>query len=173
MKADPGIVEVERPVAPADRFTTVDSPIGPLVLIGNGQQLLGLHFSAPDQVGADGLRDDPAAFAGAIDQLAEYFAGEREEFTVRLAPPGAGFNLRVWQALLTIPYGSTASYGRIAEQIGVPGSARAVGAANHVNPIAIIIPCHRVIGADGSLVGYGGGLRTKEFLLALEAPTLF
>lgn len=166
------VLGLEQPTRPADRYAVTPSPIGGLTLIGNGEQLLGVHFGVADELVA-GLAEDPDSFAEVIDQLAEYFAGEREEFTVRLAPPGGGFNLRVWQALMTIPYGRTASYGRIAEQIGVPGSARAVGTANHVNPIPIIIPCHRVIGADGSLVGYGGGLRTKAFLLALESPTLF
>lgn len=101
-------------------------------------------------------------------QLEEYFAGARREFTIPLHPSGTPFQERVWQALLTIPYGQTCSYGQIAARIGNPKASRAVGMANHKNPIAIVIPCHRVIGADGSMTGYGGGLDIKEYLLKLE-----
>ncbi|MEG1536870.1 MAG: methylated-DNA--[protein]-cysteine S-methyltransferase [Clostridiales bacterium] len=102
------------------------------------------------------------------EQLTAYFNGERQRFTIPLQPDGSPFQLRVWQALTTIPYGKTASYGQIAAAIGKPTAARAVGSANHQNPIAILIPCHRIIGADGSLTGYGGGLPLKQALLDLE-----
>ena len=101
-------------------------------------------------------------------QLIEYFNGERRAFSVRLAPVGTAFQNRVWEALKTIPFGETRSYGDIAAQIGQPSAVRAVGAANGRNPISIIVPCHRVIGASGSLTGFAGGLKTKERLLALE-----
>ena len=104
----------------------------------------------------------------AVEQLEAYFAGERREFDLELEPVGTNFQRRVWEALLTIPYGETRSYGQIAEQIGSPGASRAVGLANGHNPIGIIVPCHRVIGANGSLTGYGGGLDRKRALLELE-----
>lgn len=167
------VLVLESPIAPADRYTVLNSPIGPLLLTGNGSQLMGLHF-APDGPGDQpGLAEDRAAFSSAERQLAEYFAGTRETFDLRLAVYGADFSVRVWNALLTIPYGKTAGYGEIAAQLGVPGAARAVGSANHVNPISIVVPCHRVIGADGSMTGYGGGIAIKHHLLSLEAPTLF
>lgn len=103
-----------------------------------------------------------------IGELREYFAGTRKEFTVPLRPEGTAFQKQVWQALLTIPYGQTRSYGQIAAQIGKPKASRAVGMGNHTNPIAILIPCHRVIGANGSMTGYGGGLDIKEYLLKRE-----
>lgn len=111
--------------------------------------------------------------AAACRQLHEYFAGQRQQFTLPLAPQGTKFQQTVWQALRTIPYGQTWSYGQLARQIGKPGASRAVGAANGRNPIPIIIPCHRVIGADGSLTGFGGGLPTKIALLQLEASPPF
>ena len=158
----------ETPVAPADRFARVPAPFGDLWLTGNGEQLLTLGFSAPD---LDGLYERP--MSSATEQLTEYLAGERRSFDLRLAPLGEGFPRRVWAQLLTIEYGRTASYGDVAHSLGQPGAARAVGAANHVNPIAVVVPCHRVIGADGSLTGFGGGLAAKRFLLDLEADTLF
>ncbi len=103
-----------------------------------------------------------------MKELQEYFEGKRREFTVPLRPEGTAFQKQVWQALLTIPYGQTRSYGQIAAQIGKPGASRAVGMGNHCNPIAILIPCHRVIGANGSMTGYGGGLDIKEYLLKRE-----
>jgi methylated-DNA-[protein]-cysteine S-methyltransferase len=111
---------------------------------------------------------DDRAFPDAVQQLEAYFAGERTDFDLELSLAGSEFQRRVWQALLTIPYGETRSYGEIAEQIGASGAARAVGLANGRNPIAIIVPCHRVIGASGSLTGYGGGLERKQSLLELE-----
>ena len=104
----------------------------------------------------------------AARQLRAYFAGQRQAFSLPLAPRGTAFQLQVWQALQTIPYGEVRTYGEIARAIGKPKACRAVGMANHKNPISIIVPCHRVVGADGSLTGYGGGLAAKEFLLALE-----
>jgi len=119
------------------------------------------------------------AFAAAVDQLEEYFAGQRTEFELELELAGTPFQRRVWSALMTIPYGQTRSYGEIAMQLDAPGASRAVGLANGRNPIAIIVPCHRVIGANGKLTGYGGGLSRKRALLDLETakasttPTLF
>ncbi|MTD15318.1 methylated-DNA--[protein]-cysteine S-methyltransferase [Nakamurella sp. YIM 132087] len=143
-------------------------------MTGNGEQLLGTFFA--DDAGiapACPLPRDDAAFADARRQLHEYFAGERQSFDLRLAPTGPLFAMRVWAALTQIPYGETASYGDIAERIGRPGAARAVGSANHVNPLPIVVPCHRVIGADGSMVGFGGGMERKHILLGVEAQTLF
>ena len=114
--------------------------------------------------------DEP--FGDALVQLGEYFAGGRTHFDLPLAPSGSPFQLRVWNALREIPYGQTASYGEIARKVGVPSAPRAVGAANGLNPIGIIVPCHRVIGSDGSLTGYGGGLERKRLLLDLEAGVL-
>lgn len=113
--------------------------------------------------------------AEAMRQLAEYFAGERREFELPLAPEGTPFMRRVWAELVKVPYGATATYGEIAERIGNPGGSRAVGLANNRNPIAIIIPCHRIIGSSGKLVGHAGGVELKERLLALESgsPLLF
>ena len=153
-------------------YTTIDSPIGELLLTSTaGDELSRLHMLGsprPFKVPADWRRDDGIC-ESAIEQLREYFAGERHEFTLPLAPQGNAFELRVWDALCEIPYGETVSYGEIARRIGSPTAARAVGLANGRNPIAVIVPCHRVIGADGSLTGYGGGLERKRFLLDLEA----
>jgi methylated-DNA-[protein]-cysteine S-methyltransferase len=148
---------------------TIDSPIGPLALAGRGQVLTNLRMVdqtyEPDRT--NWVPDD-RAFPDAVEQLEAYFAGERTDFDLELSLTGSEFQRRVWQALLTIPYGETRSYGEIAEQIGASGAARAVGLANGRNPIAIIVPCHRVIGASGSLTGYGGGLERKQSLLELE-----
>jgi methylated-DNA-[protein]-cysteine S-methyltransferase len=120
----------------------------------------------------DGYVRDDAAFSPVARQLAAYFAGELRAFELPLVPTGTPFQQRVWSALQHIPYGATTTYGRLAEQLGQPGAMRAVGLANGRNPIAIIIPCHRVIGANGSLTGYGGGLQRKQWLLALEGCAL-
>jgi methylated-DNA-[protein]-cysteine S-methyltransferase len=152
-------------------FTTVSSPVGRLTLVGAGDALVGLHFDDdPNAAGArtDASRDDRRLRAAAL-QLEEYFAGTRTSFELALAPDGTAFQRKVWAALRRIPFGETASYGQIARAVGKPAAVRAVGGANHRNPIAIIIPCHRVIGADGSMTGYGGGLRRKRLLLELEA----
>jgi methylated-DNA-[protein]-cysteine S-methyltransferase len=120
----------------------------------------------------DGSAAAATILAAARDQLDEYFAGRRRRFDLRLAPAGTGFRLAVWRQLTRIPYGRTTSYGELAAAIGRPRAVRAVGAANGANPISIIVPCHRVIGRDGSLTGYGGGLAAKRALLALEGVEL-
>jgi methylated-DNA-[protein]-cysteine S-methyltransferase len=153
-------------------YTTTQSPIGELLLAGDGETLMRLHMQAgrsgPYRPPRDWVRDD-SAFADVRAQLDEYFAGERREFDVALELRGSGYQLRVWRALQEIPYGETTSYGELARRIGDPDGARSVGWANGQNPIAIIVPCHRVIGANGKLVGYGGGLENKRLLLDLEA----
>ncbi len=148
-------------------YTVVSSPIDDLLLLGDGESLTGLWMS-PFQIDPSWRRDD-AAFDPVAKQLAAYFAGELTDFDVPLAPAGTPFQLTVWAALRTIPYGETTSYGELAAQIGRPGAARAVGLANGRNPISVIVPCHRVIGSTGTLVGYGGGLARKRLLLDLEA----
>jgi methylated-DNA-[protein]-cysteine S-methyltransferase len=154
--------------------TTVESPIGELLLVGDEEHLSGLYM----QGGPRPKRIDPAwrsaeePFAAAREQLAQYFAGERTEFDLPLRMEGPEFERAVWAQLRTIGYGETASYGQIARRIGRPDTARAVGVANARNPIAVIVPCHRVIGADGSLTGFGGGLERKQFLLEHEAGAL-
>jgi methylated-DNA-[protein]-cysteine S-methyltransferase len=156
-------------------YDSVDSPIGELLLTGDGHALTGLWMQdagRPRRPEA-GWRRAPAAFAEAARQLHEYFARERTAFELALAPAGTPFQLRVWAALREIPYGQTTSYGELADRLGQPGAARAVGLANGRNPIAVIVPCHRVIGADGSLTGFGGGLGRKRALLDLESPALF
>jgi methylated-DNA-[protein]-cysteine S-methyltransferase len=147
----------------------IDSPLGKLLAVSDGQALTRLAMSPRPNDVPDDARRDPAALADVAAQLDAYFAGELTEFDLPLAPRGSEFQLRVWNALLEIPYGETASYGEIAARIGRPDTVRAVGTTNGRNPIAVIIPCHRVIGADGSLVGYGGGLDRKRLLLELEA----
>jgi methylated-DNA-[protein]-cysteine S-methyltransferase len=152
------------------RYTTTDSPIGELLLAGDERGLARLHM-APFRTDPGWRRDD-GAFEDVRRQLEQYFGGERRAFDVELALAGNSFELAVWQALLQIPYGETTSYGAIARQIDHPHAPRAVGVANGRNPVAVIVPCHRVIGADGSLTGYGGGLERKRFLLDLEAGVL-
>jgi methylated-DNA-[protein]-cysteine S-methyltransferase len=147
-------------------YTQMNSPIGELLLFGDGHALQGLYMGGTP--GPSWQRDDDA-YKEARAQLREYFAGTRTEFDLDLDMRGTDFQRKVWDALLTIPYGETRSYGEIARQIGRPDRARAVGAANGQNPVAVIVPCHRVIGSDGSLVGYGGGLERKRLLLDLEA----
>jgi methylated-DNA-[protein]-cysteine S-methyltransferase len=153
-------------------YTSIDSPIGELLLVGDGDALHRLHMQhgrhpiAP----APHWRRAREPFAGVSAQLGEYFAGERTAFDVALALHGSPFERRVWRALQEIPYGATTSYGELARRIGHPTAARAVGLANGRNPVAVIVPCHRVIGADGTLTGYGGGLERKRLLLDLEAP---
>ncbi len=151
------------------RWHRIDSPLGELLLVGDGRALTRLQMTPRDEDVPAGGRHDPDTFADVEAQLDGYFAGELTEFDLPLAPHGSDFQLRVWGALLDIPYGETASYGAIATAVGRPDAVRAVGATNGRNPIAVIIPCHRVIGADGTLVGYGGGLPRKRLLLELEA----
>jgi len=148
----------------------IESPVGPLLLAADTRGLTRVHFQggpAPLQPPA-GWRHDSSPFARTIAQLAEYFAGKRRTFRLPLAPLGTPFQLAVWQALRAIPYGATVSYGQLARQLGHANGARAVGLANGANPLPIIVPCHRVIGADGSLTGFGGGLAIKRALLSLE-----
>jgi methylated-DNA-[protein]-cysteine S-methyltransferase len=152
-------------------YTTLDTPIGELMLTGDDEALTGLYLPNSLPTPRADWRRDEARFAAATAQLREYFAGERSEFDLELRLEGGAFERQVWEELLRIGYGETVSYGEIARRVGHPGSARAVGAANGRNPIAIIVPCHRVIGADGSLTGYGGGLECKRTLLDLEAGT--
>jgi methylated-DNA-[protein]-cysteine S-methyltransferase len=151
-------------------FRTVDSPVGILTIAGDGTTIT--HLRMEDQAhppaGRDRWEEDPAAFSDAVEQLQEYFAGERTTFDLRLGAEGTDFQRRVWRALAEIPYGETRSYGDIARAVGSPGASRAVGLANGRNPIGIVVPCHRVIGANGDLTGYGGGVDRKRRLLALE-----
>jgi methylated-DNA-[protein]-cysteine S-methyltransferase len=155
-------------------YTLQDSPIGELLLLGDGEALHGLYMQdgrKPTKVRPDWKRRDEA-FADAREQLDEYFAGTRTSFDLPLVLNGDAFQTRVWAELQRIPYGETVSYGHLAREIGRPDAARAVGLANGRNPIAVIVPCHRVIGADGSLTGYGGGLERKRLLLELEQGVL-
>ncbi len=156
-------------------YTTIDSPVGELLASADAAgRITGLHFLDGHRLPArdsSWVRDEQA-LASLRRQLEEYFAGERREFELDLAPSGTPFQLSVWRELRAIPYGETASYGEIAAAVGQPGAARAVGGANNRNPIAIIVPCHRVIGANGTLTGYGGGLPRKQRLLALETGVL-
>ena len=151
-------------------YCRIDSPIGPLLLAGDAAALAIIDFQTgprPRQPFA-GVDRRPGAVRVGDRELAEYFRGARRDFTVPLAPMGTPFQLRVWRALLDIPYGETTSYGELARRLGQPTASRAVGLANGSNPLPVIIPCHRVIGANGSLTGYGGGLPIKQRLLALE-----
>jgi methylated-DNA-[protein]-cysteine S-methyltransferase len=152
------------------RYTTIDTPIGELLLVGDEGGLRRVSMS-PFSVAPPWARDDEF-FDDASEQFGQYFRGERREFDLPLKLEGNSFELLVWDALREIPYGETVSYGHIARGIGHPDAPRAVGAANGRNPVAIIVPCHRVIGADGSLTGYGGGLDRKRFLLDLEAGVI-
>ena len=153
------------------RFSEYESPVGTLLLSGDGDALTGLAFRRGTAIPAGWLRYD-ACFATERSQLDEYFAGERTAFDFPMRLEGGQFDRSVWRALEEIPYGTTTTYGEIAERIGKPGRARAVGAANGRNPIAIVVPCHRVIGAGGKLTGYGGGLDRKQRLLELEGALL-
>jgi methylated-DNA-[protein]-cysteine S-methyltransferase len=157
-------------IRPRVVHTTVDSPIGQLLLVGDGRFLHGLHMVEGRRPVA--ARDDWTPSPGPFDhvraQLEEYFEGRRTSFDVPLAMGGTAFQRLVWSALLKIPYGETTSYGELARRVGQPGAARAVGLANAGNPIAVIVPCHRVIGANGKLTGYGGGMENKRILLDLE-----
>lgn len=161
------------PLPPAEGtvfWTSVESPIGPLLLAGDRHTLRVLWFGHGRK--AQGPRPEwveaPAEFRGVAQQLREYFAGTRRQFDLALAPQGTTFQQTVWHALQDIPYGETTSYGELARRIGDVKATRAVGLANGANPIAIVIPCHRVIGAGGALTGFGGGLPTKRALLDLE-----
>jgi len=152
------------------RWAEIDTPVGPLLVAGDDAGLRLIHF----QAGRRRLPPDPAwqrdapGFRELARQLAEYFAGERRAFDLVLAPDGTPFQLETWRALSAIPYGRTISYAELARRVGRPAAVRAVGAANGRNPLPIVVPCHRVIGSDGSLTGFGGGLAVKRALLELE-----
>jgi methylated-DNA-[protein]-cysteine S-methyltransferase len=158
----------------ATAFAGIESPLGPLTIAVDDRGLREIRFpsggmpAAPDPH----WHEDVSAVAEAVRQLRAYFSGELESFDLALAPQGTPFQQRVWAELCRIPYGETISYGELARRIGNPNASRAVGLANGSNPIPIVIPCHRVIGSNGKLTGYGGGLPIKEKLLALERRQL-
>jgi methylated-DNA-[protein]-cysteine S-methyltransferase len=154
-------------------YTTIASPIGELLLVGDGDALRGLYMQEGRKPGkvAPGWKREPDAFADVVGQLNEYFAGRRTSFDLTLEPIGTPFQLAVWQALQEIPYGGTATYAELARRIGRPSAPRAVGAANGANPLSVIVPCHRLIGTNGSLTGYAGGVERKRLLLDLETLT--
>lgn len=147
----------------------METPIGPLVLAGDRDALRFLRFHGKAD---ESWIVDRAPFRETVEQIRAYFAGRLTQFTIPLAPAGTSFQLDVWRALEQIPYGETESYAALARRVGRPAAVRAVGAANGANPIPILIPCHRVIGSNGKLTGFGGGLPTKERLLALESRQL-
>ncbi|HEX5308863.1 MAG TPA: methylated-DNA--[protein]-cysteine S-methyltransferase [Solirubrobacteraceae bacterium] len=158
-------------LAPAVLTTTIDSPIGPLTITAEGDELTGLHMHRQRHfpaIPATAERDD-AALAPIVEQLQAYFSGESSAFELKLDLRGTDFQQSVWAALQEIPYGETISYGELARWVGNPNASRAVGTANGHNPVAVIVPCHRVIAADGGIGGYGGGLERKRWLLAHEA----
>jgi len=154
-----------------NHWGVIDTPVGPIAaaLDGAGRLThLGISKRERDWIAANGGERDDRAVAPVARQLAEYFAGKRKSFDVALAPKGTPFQQEVWKALLKIPFGKTTTYAALAQRLGKPGAFRAVGRANATNPISVIVPCHRVIGADGTLTGYGGGLPIKQKLLELE-----
>jgi methylated-DNA-[protein]-cysteine S-methyltransferase len=156
------------PAAPV-RYTIADSPLGALLLTGDGRALTRIDLIEARSPG-DGWLADPAPVRDAVEQLTAYFAGRLTDFDLTVAVGGTPFRRRVWERLATIPYGVTMSYGQLAGELGVPRAARAVGAANGANPVPIVLPCHRVLGSSGHLTGYGlGGLPRKRHLLDLEA----
>ncbi|WP_367319912.1 methylated-DNA--[protein]-cysteine S-methyltransferase [Streptomyces sp. HUAS ZL42] len=160
-------------MAKRKQHTIIDSPYGPLTLVADDGVLCGLYMTdqrhrPPEETFGD--RDD-APFGEAEEQLEAYFEGELKEFTVELRLHGTPFQRGVWKQLQQIPYGETRSYGELADALGNPKASRAVGLANGRNPVGIIVPCHRVIGATGGLTGYGGGLDRKQRLLDFERGT--
>jgi methylated-DNA-[protein]-cysteine S-methyltransferase len=152
------------------RYVVLDGPIGPVVIAGGGRGLTAVRLTPEngDPSIDPAWQHDPGAFPTAVRQLTAYFAGELRAFTLDLDPPGTPFQQAVWAALQAIPYGTTTTYGDLARRLGRPTAARAVGAANGQNPLAVVIPCHRLIGSDGSLTGYAGGLSRKRWLLDHE-----
>jgi methylated-DNA-[protein]-cysteine S-methyltransferase len=150
------------------RYTFTETPIGAILIASDGEAIVETYFAGAKPK-PDWIRDDDDVLREAADQLQAYFAGERRDFDLPLAPHGTDFQRSVWSALQQIPYGETTTYSTIAERIGRPAAVRAVGAANGANPIPIVIPCHRVIGSNGSMTGFGGGIDVKRKLLALEA----
>jgi len=164
----------EQPEMSTRSYTQIESPLGPLLLAADEGGLREIRFvngRRPAQP-EPAWKEDRAPLIETIRQLHAYFAGELETFDLQLAPEGTQFQLEVWRRLCDIPYGETISYGELAGRIGNPKASRAVGLANGSNPIPIVIPCHRVIGSNGKLTGYGGGLPIKEKLLALERRQL-
>jgi methylated-DNA-[protein]-cysteine S-methyltransferase len=157
-------------------YRHLSSPLGKLLLTSDGRALTGLHMSRLAEASAPEAaatwKHDDAVFREVCEQLAAYFDGERMSFDLTLELAGTPFQRRVWQELCRIPYGRAISYAELARRIGQPSASRAVGGANGQNPVAVIVPCHRVIGADGGLGGYGGGLDRKRWLLELEAEGL-
>ncbi|HSK09105.1 MAG TPA: methylated-DNA--[protein]-cysteine S-methyltransferase [Vicinamibacterales bacterium] len=151
-----------------------ESPVGRLLIAADDEGLRFVLFAAGRSrvEPGSGWREDGTRLADAVRQFREYFAGRRREFSLRLAPEGTPFQKRVWAELLTIPYGQTISYGELARRVSCPGGSRAVGLANGANPLSIVVPCHRVIGSDGRMTGYGGGLNNKGWLLGLERGQL-
>jgi methylated-DNA-[protein]-cysteine S-methyltransferase len=147
---------------------TLSSPLGELRLFARGDELIGVHMTAQTPPLLEAQDSDAPVLVAAATQLEEYFAGERKVFDLPLGPEGTGFQRMVWRALEAIRFGETRSYGTIAQAIGRPSASRAVGAANGKNPLAIIVPCHRVIGATGALTGYAGGMAAKHWLLEHE-----
>ena len=154
------------------RYTLFDSPLGDLLLASDNNVLVGVWFADTERPESRAWQRDNSAFGEVTAQLQAYFAGELTEFSLELAPRGTPFQHRVWDALQQIPYGTTTTYGKLAERLGEPRATRAVGLANGRNPIPIVIPCHRVIGADGRLTGYGGGIQRKQWLLGHEGRAL-
>jgi methylated-DNA-[protein]-cysteine S-methyltransferase len=162
----------DRPVGrTAPRHAVLDSPLGPLVAVEDGGALVRLGPDPSPDPAVVGPRDD-AVLPALREQLAAYWDGALRAFDVRLGPTGTPFQHRVWAALRTIPYGRTWSYAELAREIGRPSAVRAVGAANGRNPVFLVVPCHRVVGSDGTLVGYAGGLDVKRFLLDHERTSL-
>ncbi|MDP3294015.1 MAG: methylated-DNA--[protein]-cysteine S-methyltransferase [Nevskia sp.] len=164
----------EQQLKPATCYCLMPSPIGELLLIGNGRALQALYMAPHDRwLGKQpDWRRDEVPFKAVIEQLHEYFERKRRVFDLPLAPVGTAFQQSVWAALLQIPFGVTTRYGEVAARLGDAKASRAVGLANGRNPISIIVPCHRVIGANGNLTGYGGGLDRKEWLLRHEGALL-
>ncbi len=153
-------------------YAYLETPIGTLLIVGDDRAIRKIFFprnGKPEKPDAEWVESSRGPIAVAIRQLKEYFACKRADFDLPLAPEGTEFQRAVWRQLQEIPYGETISYGELARRVGNPKASRAVGAANGQNPIPIVIPCHRVIGSNGKLTGFGGGLSTKERLLALEA----
>lgn len=150
-------------------YCWIDSPVGRLLVAGGKEGLTTLDFGSKQDVGpCPEWKEDRKQFKKVIAQVEAYFAGKRKEFTINLTMEGTPFQIKVWQALHQIPYGTTVSYGQLARKIGKPKASRAIGAACGHNPLSIVTPCHRVIGSSGKLTGFGGGLVIKQALLALE-----
>jgi methylated-DNA-[protein]-cysteine S-methyltransferase len=148
---------------------TLPSPVGPLTIVASLTAVRAIHFGAASPIAGSRADARQALVATTAAQLAEYFAGTRRDFALPLDGAGGAFQREVWRALVAIPFAATCGYGELAARLGRPSAARAVGAANGRNPIAIVVPCHRVIGKDGTLTGYGGGVATKRWLLDHEA----